>query len=40
LKKIDIKENILSQEDLASESYVEKAKRALDGRFDNAELKS
>ncbi|MEM3489218.1 MAG: helicase-related protein, partial [Nitrososphaerota archaeon] len=38
LKKIDIKENILSQEDLASESYLEKAKRALGGRMDNVEL--
>jgi superfamily II DNA or RNA helicase len=38
LKKIDIKENILSQEDLASDSYLEKAKRALGGRLDNVEL--
>ncbi|MEM3846232.1 MAG: phospholipase D-like domain-containing protein, partial [Candidatus Parvarchaeota archaeon] len=38
LKKIDIKENILSQEDLASESYLEKAKRTLGGRMDNVEL--
>ena len=38
LKKIDVKENILSQEDLASESYLEKAKRTLGGRFDNVEL--
>jgi len=38
LKKIDIKENILSQEDLASDSYLEKAKRALGGRLDNIEL--
>jgi len=38
LKKIDVKENILSQEDLASESYVEKAKKTLGGRFDNVEL--
>src|SRR3989344_2430145 len=37
-KKIDVKENILSQEDLASESYVEKAKKTLGGRFDNVEL--
>ncbi len=38
LKKIDVKENILSQEDLASESYVEKAKKTLGGKFDNVEL--
>ncbi|GIU68820.1 MAG: helicase [Candidatus Woesearchaeota archaeon] len=38
LKKIDVKENILSQEDLASEKYLEKAKKALGGRFDNVEL--
>ncbi|MFH1337728.1 MAG: helicase-related protein [Nanoarchaeota archaeon] len=38
LKKIDVKENILSQEDLASESYIEKAKKTLGGRFDNVEL--
>ena len=38
LKKIDVKENILSQEDLASESYLEKAKRTLGGRLDNVEL--
>ena len=38
LKKIDTKENILSQEDLASESYLEKAKRTLGGRMDNVEL--
>ena len=38
LKNIDIKENILSQEDLASENYLEKAKKALGGRLDNVEL--
>ncbi|MGP6207994.1 helicase-related protein [Cuniculiplasma sp. SKW3] len=38
LKKIDVKENILSQEDLASDSYLEKAKRALGGRLDTVEL--
>jgi len=38
LKKIDIKENILSQEELASDLYLEKAKRALGGRLDNVEL--
>ena len=38
LKKIDTKENILSQEDLASESYLEKAMRTLGGRMDNVEL--
>ncbi|MEM3172153.1 MAG: SNF2-related protein, partial [Candidatus Nitrosotenuis sp.] len=38
LKKIDVKENILSQEDLASENYLEKAKKTLGGRFDNVEL--
>lgn len=38
LKKIDTKENILSQEDLASENYLEKAKRTLGGRLDNVEL--
>jgi superfamily II DNA or RNA helicase len=38
LKKIDTKENILSQDELASESYLEKAKSALGGRTDNVEL--
>ena len=38
LKKIDTKENILSQEDLASENYLEKAKRTLGGRLDNVAL--
>ncbi|MDI3544149.1 MAG: hypothetical protein PWQ28_430 [Candidatus Woesearchaeota archaeon] len=38
LKKIDVKENILSQEDLASKNYLEKAKRTLGGRLDNVEL--
>ena len=38
LKKIDTKENILSQEDLASENYLEKAKKTLGGRLDNVEL--
>jgi superfamily II DNA or RNA helicase len=38
LKKIDTKENILSLEDLASETYLEKAKRTLGGRLDNVEL--
>jgi superfamily II DNA or RNA helicase len=38
LKKIDVKENILSQEDLASENHLEKARKALGGRFDNVEL--
>lgn len=38
LKKIDVKENILSQEDLAQEDYIEKAKRVLGGSFDNLEL--
>jgi superfamily II DNA or RNA helicase len=38
LKKIDTKENILSQEDLASENYLDKAKRTLGGRLDNVEL--
>ncbi len=38
LKKIDIKENILSQEDLASENYLDKTKEALGGRIDNVEL--
>ncbi|MBU4266495.1 MAG: hypothetical protein KKE96_04635 [Candidatus Altiarchaeota archaeon] len=38
LKKIDVKENILSQEDLALENFLEKAKRTLGGRFDNVEL--
>ena len=38
LKKIDVKENILSQEDLASQNFLEKAKKALGGRFDNVEL--
>jgi superfamily II DNA or RNA helicase len=38
MKKIDVKENILSQEDLASENFLEKAKKTLGGRFDNVEL--
>ena len=38
LKNIDTKENILSQEDLASESYLGKAKRVLGGQLDNVEL--
>lgn len=38
VKKIDVKENILSQEDLASENFLEKAKRTLGGRFDDVEL--
>lgn len=38
LKKIDVKENILSQEELASDGYLNKAKKALGGRLDNVEL--
>ena len=38
LKGIDVKENILSQEDIASEDFLAKAKRTLGGRFDNVEL--
>jgi len=38
VKRIDVKENILSQEELASEDFLEKAKRTLGGRFDNVEL--
>jgi len=38
LKKIDVKENILSQEDLAQEDFLEKAKRVVGGRFDTLEL--
>ena len=38
LKKIDTKENILSQDDLASENYLNKASKALGGRLDNVEL--
>jgi superfamily II DNA or RNA helicase len=38
MKKIDVKENILSQENLASENFLEKAKRTVGGRFDNVEL--
>lgn len=38
MKKIDIKENILSQEDLASKNFLDKAKRTLGGGFDNVEL--
>ncbi|MGP6219869.1 helicase-related protein [Caldiplasma sukawensis] len=38
LKKIDVKENVISQEDLASNSYLEKANRALGGRLDTVEL--
>ena len=38
LKKIDVKENILSQEELALDSYLDKAKKALGGRLDDVEL--
>ncbi|MCD6434471.1 MAG: hypothetical protein J7L14_02575 [Candidatus Diapherotrites archaeon] len=38
LKKIDVKENLLSQEDLASKNFLEKARKMLGGRFDNVEL--
>jgi len=38
LKKIDVKENLLSQEDLASKNFLEKARKTLGGRFDNVEL--
>jgi len=38
LKKIDVKENILSQENLASQDYLEKARKTLGGTFDNVEL--
>jgi len=38
LKKIDVKENILSQEDLASKDFLTKAKRAVGGRLDSVEL--
>ncbi len=38
MKKIDVKENILSQENLASENFLEKAKKTLGGRFDDVEL--
>ena len=38
LKKIDTKENILSQEDLASENYLDKARKTLGGRLNNVEL--
>src|SRR3989344_38514 len=38
LKRIDVKENILSQEDLASENFLEKARKTLGGSFDNVEL--
>ncbi len=38
LKKIDVKENILSQEELASGDYLNKARKALGGRLDNVEL--
>jgi hypothetical protein len=38
MKKIDVKENILSQENLASKNFLEKAKKTLGGRFDDVEL--
>jgi len=38
MKKIDVKENILSQENLASQNFLEKAKRTLGGSFDDVEL--
>lgn len=38
MKKIDVKENILSQEDLASKDFIDKAKRAVGGNLDSIEL--
>lgn len=38
LKRIDVKENIISQEELASDRYLEIAEKTLGGRFDNVEL--
>jgi len=38
MKKIDVKENIISQENIASDDFVEKTKRAVGGRLDSIEL--
>ncbi len=38
LKKIDVKENIVSQEELASKDFLDKVKRAVGGQLDNIEL--
>ena len=38
LKKIDVKENILSQEELASKDFLEKAKRAVGGDLSTVKL--
>jgi len=38
MKKIDVKENIISQENIASEDFIEKTRRAVGGRLDSIEL--
>jgi len=38
LKRIDVKENLLSQEDLATDRFIDKAKKTVGGKFDNVEL--
>ncbi|MBW2003415.1 MAG: DEAD/DEAH box helicase family protein [Deltaproteobacteria bacterium] len=38
LKKIDVKENILSQEDLASKDFIKKAQRVVGGNLTSVEL--
>ncbi len=38
LKNIDVKENIISQESLASKDFLRKVKKALGGRLDDVEL--
>lgn len=38
MKKIDVKENMLSQEELASKNFINKAKRAVGGKLDSVEL--
>ncbi len=38
MKNIDVKENIMSQENLASEDFLEKAKKTLGGKCDDVEL--
>ena len=38
LKKIDVKENVISQEDLGSKDFIQKAKKAVGGQLDTIEL--
>lgn len=38
MKNIDVKENVISQENLASDNFLQKAKSTLGGKLDNVEL--